>query len=58
MASSCSGPASGYLVIGAHEVLPETLPGFEALARCSQVLRWRGSGGGDGDRDHDLGLSG
>jgi hypothetical protein len=32
----------GYLVIGAHEALPESVIGFEPIPACAQVLRWNG----------------
>lgn len=32
----------GYLVIGAHEALPEGMVGFHPLADCRSVLQWRG----------------
>ena len=32
----------GYLVIGAHENLPETEGGFEALTACREIFRYRG----------------
>jgi chemotaxis protein methyltransferase CheR len=34
--------ADGYLVIGAHEVLPGDMVGFEPTTACPQVLRWNG----------------
>jgi chemotaxis protein methyltransferase CheR len=32
----------GYLVIGAHEALPAGVAGFEPIAACPKVLRWKG----------------
>jgi chemotaxis protein methyltransferase CheR len=31
-----------YLVVGAHEILPDDVPGFQALAGCREILQWRG----------------
>lgn len=45
--------SSGYLVIGAHEALPDSARGFTALPECRQILGY-GPVAATGDRAHSI----